>query len=168
MSFVSARALQSLCAVVGIGVAWCSGAVAGDLSSIVATPTAGQTAQQLRRDRYECHNWVLANGAAVPAQPEYAGQTKRERRAERIGQVITGAAIGAAAGGIIRGASDHREADDGALAGGVLGAIAGAVIGRRNEREQVDAAFDDYFRGLDACMTARGYRLSISGVPDSD
>ena len=152
-----------VCALLGtlmIGSVPASGA---DLASIIVLPDAGQSSQQLSRDRYECHNWVVAQNAAVPVQASGNQHTRAQRRGERIGQVITGAAIGAAAGGVIRGARDYREADDGALAGGVLGAIAGAVIGRKKEREDEDESFGAYFRGLDACMTARGYSLRIAG-----
>ena len=137
-------------------------AAATELSQIVITPNAGQNAAQLQRDRYECHNWVVAQNSVVPTQGVASDQARRDRRAERVGRVVTGAAIGAAAGGVIRGARDYREADDGALAGGVLGAIAGAVIGGRRGRDNADGAFADYYRGLDACMSARGYSLSIS------
>lgn len=134
---------------------------AADMADIIILPGTGQSADQLRRDRYECHNWVLAQSGAVPPSPASARAADRDRRANRIGKVITGAAVGAAAGSIIRGARDYREADEGALAGGVLGAIAGAVIGGRQEREREDESFGDYARGLSACMTARGYTVSL-------
>jgi hypothetical protein len=136
---------------------------AADLNDIVVIPTAGQSGDQLRRDRYECHNWVIAQNVTLPAGDSHAEESKRERRASRIGKVLTGAAIGATAGGIIRGARDYRETSDGALAGGVLGAIAGAVAGGVEEREVDDETFDQYFRALDACMSGRGYALSVAG-----
>lgn len=137
-----------------------AGASATEISDIVAVPIGGQTAEQARRDRYECHNWVIAQNGTLPAPGTSSNTSTRERRASRISKVITGAAVGAAAGGLIRGARDYRDADEGALAGGVLGAIAGAVIGGKQEREVEDESFSEYFRALDACMTARGYRLT--------
>lgn len=134
---------------------------AADLADIIIFPGTGQSADQLRRDRYECHNWVLAQNGTAPPSVASARAANQDRRAGRISKVITGAAVGAAAGSIIRGARDYREAHDGALAGGVLGAIAGAVIGGRQEREREDGSFDDYARGLSACMTARGYTVSL-------
>ena len=139
---------------------------AAELGAIVAVPAAGQTADQLRRDRYECHNWVIAQNGTVPAPGPGSDAEQRERRAARVGKVVTGAAVGAAAGGVIRGAHDYREADEGALAGGVLGAIVGAVIGAKQEHDSEDDSFNEYFRALDACMTARGYELSIAGEDD--
>lgn len=143
----------------GASAALVAGVGAAELSDIIVVPTAGQAADQLRRDRYECHNWVVAQNGTVPAGGPTSEQQARERRASRVGKVITGAAVGAAAGGIIRGARDYREANDGALAGGVLGAIAGAVIGGKQEGEGEDESFNEYFRALDACMTGRGYEL---------
>jgi len=141
-----------------------AGANAASIGSIIAVPAAGQTAEQARRDRYECHNWVVAQNGTVPAPGPTTDEAAGERRAARIGKVLTGAAIGAAAGGVIRGSRDYRDANDGALAGGVLGAIAGAVIGNKQDNEIEDDEFDAYFRALDACMTARGYELRITGA----
>lgn len=142
------------------------GTNAAELTDIVAVPAAGQTAERARRDRYECHNWAVAQNGTVPAAGPTDEEAARERRAARVSKVITGAAAGAAAGSVIRGVRDHRDADDGALAGGVLGAIAGAVIGGKRERDREEESFDAYFRALDACMTARGYNVSIDDEED--
>ena len=136
---------------------------AAELNDIVVVPLAGQSLDQQRRDRYECHNWVIAQNVTLPAGGAASEEIKRERRASRLGKVLTGAAIGATAGGIIRGARDYRESSDGALAGGVLGAIAGAVVGGAQENKVEDESFDEYFRALDACMAGRGYDLSVAG-----
>ena len=144
-------------------------AVSGaELASILVTPLNGQPVDKLRRDRYECHNWSVEQTHAVPLPGPDQDQLDQERKAERVGSVITGAAVGAAAGSIIRGSRDHRDADDGALAGGVLGAIAGAVIGRKRLESESDddEVFNEYFRALDACMSARGYALSVPSSSD--
>lgn len=158
MSFASCLRLSllPLLLITAAGSLW-----AADMADIIILPGTGQSADQLRRDRYECHNWVLTQNGTAPPSGGSARAADQDRRASRIGKVITGAAVGAAAGSIVRGARDYREADDGALAGGVLGAIAGAVIGGRQERRREDESFDDYARGLSACMTARGYTVSL-------
>ena len=155
---IGGLALAALCGI------FASGVRAAELNDIVVVPVAGQSSDQLRRDRYECHNWVITQDVSLPAGDSGSQDSKRERRASRLGKVLTGAAIGAAAGGVIRGARDYREANDGALAGGVLGAIAGAVVGGVQEGEVEDDVFDEYFRALDACMTGRGYQLSVAGT----
>jgi uncharacterized protein YcfJ len=141
-------------------------AMAADLSDIVVTPVAGQSSEQARRDRYECHNWALQQNVRVPPPAPPASQVTADRRAERMGKVLTGAAIGATVGSIIGGFHGYGDVGEGALAGGVLGAIGGTVAGARSERklaEQEDELFTEYFRALDACMTARGYTLSVTG-----
>ena len=157
-------AASGLCAAALIGtLAIAAGnATAADLGDIVAVPQARQTAEQARRDRYECHNWSVEQTGSVPLRGPDAEAAARARRAERIGKVVTGAAIGAAAGGFIRGVRDHHDAGEGAAAGAVLGAIAGAVVGGRETGDDPDEVFDEYFRALDACMSARGYSLEIT------
>ena len=143
-------------------VLFCGAALAADATDIVVHPLDGQNAEQVRRDRYECHNWAVTQTGIAPAQePEV---DPGERRGERLRKVLTGAAVGAAAGSVIRGSRDHRDAGDGALAGGVLGAIAGAVIGDKDadrNTSESNEEFSDYYRALDACMSGRGYSLSV-------
>jgi len=140
--------------------------LAAELSDIIVTPTASQRPDQVRRDRYECHNWVIAQNVQVPAPGSASPGAAADRRAERVDKVITGAAIGTAVGGFIGGVHDYRDAGDGALVGGVIGAIGGAAAGAKKNKEveqQEDEVFAEYFRALDACMTARGYALSVAG-----
>ena len=53
----SASAARLLAAILLGSVAASAGAA--DIADIVILPGAGQNAQQLRRDRYECHNLSL-------------------------------------------------------------------------------------------------------------
>jgi outer membrane lipoprotein SlyB len=140
-------------------------AEAADISDIVVLPAAGQSTEQSRRDRYECHNWALQQNVPLPASESENAELAAQRRAEHVDKVVTGAAIGATVGSIIAGAHDYRDAGEGALAGGVAGAIGGAVAGaRKNKKDQQlsNEVFEEYFRALDACMTARGYALSVA------
>jgi len=153
-------------ALLGMVLAGANAALAAGLSDIVVTPTAAQSPDQARRDRYECHNWVIAQNVQVPAPVSASPAAAADRRAERVDKVITGAAIGTAIGGFIGGVHDYRDAGDGALVGGMIGAIGGAAAGAKKNKEveqQEDEVFAEYFRALDACMTARGYSLSVAG-----
>lgn len=134
---------------------------APNLADIQALPQRGQSAEQTRRDRYECHNWAIEQTGAVPAPAPSDDEEQRSKRSERIGRVLTGAGIGAAVGGLIRGRDGYKDADEGALGGAVVGAAVGALIGR-NRDEPEDEAFNDYFRALGACMEGRGYELAIA------
>lgn len=160
------RAPGALAWLIGAAVLNAGDALAADLGDIVVIPTAGQTADEARRDRYECHNWAIGQNVTVPVADTANPGAEADRRAERVEKVVTGAAIGAAIGGMIRGARDHRDVGDGMLAGGVLGAIGGAAAGakaNKDDQQQAEGVFDEYFRALDACMTARGYALSVAG-----
>jgi hypothetical protein len=143
---------------------------------VYVTPAAGQSATQLDRDRYECHDWavrqtgfdpsvsqtILRQGVrAVPGSPPGAG-------------TLTGAATGAIIGSAV---SRPREAGAGAL----IGAVAGALIGNSADQASADRAaamqqridasddrqlrqFDrgaaDYRRALGACLEGRSYTVS--------
>jgi hypothetical protein len=142
---------------------------AQDLAAIQMIPEGGQSDAQLRRDRYECHNWAVEQTGAAPApyDPEAASD---ERRARRIDKVLLGAGIGAVVGGIVRGNDGgHRrhsndDAADGALGGAVLGAAIGAIAGRGESRKDAERfAESDYVRALSACMEGRGYSVAVPG-----
>jgi Glycine zipper len=138
---------------------------AADLSSIVAVPQRGQSADRARRDRYECHNWAIEQTGVVPAPTPDQDSLTAERRAERVARVLAGAGIGATVGSIVAGAHHPHDAAEGALAGGVLGAIVGAATGHSNESPPEDEAFDAYYRALSACLGGRGYDVLIAESP---
>lgn len=146
-----------------------------DLANLQVLPQRGQSAEQTRRDRYECHNWAVEQtGVAPPAAPtrDEAKATDRERRAERWGRVLAGAAIGAGVGGLIDAADEHhhyRGHDaDGALAGAAVGAAIGAATGRKRERDaEVDPETNEYLRALGACLEGRGYTVASPSAETS-
>jgi hypothetical protein len=139
-------------------------AAAPSIGDIVTTPARNQTAQAMRRDRFECHNWAVEQIGGVPAPATEEEATRRGERGERVAKVLTGAGIGAFVGGLVRGDEGRREANDGALGGAVVGAAVGAAIGRNRDDEtdpeEEDEVFDAYFRALSACMEARGYTVT--------
>jgi hypothetical protein len=146
---------------------------AEDLSTLQVTPQRGQSADQARRDRYECHNWAVEQTGETPiAAPvrerDEPNREERAKRAERVGRVINGAVIGAGLGGLVR-ATQDKDPSNGILAGAAAGAAVGAAIGRDNEREEEAevAAPSDYLRALTACMEGRGYTVALPGVAEA-
>lgn len=135
--------------------------LAADLSSIVAVPQQGQSADRARRDRYECHNGSIEQTGTAPLTSPGPEVLEAERRARSLGRVLTSAGIGAVAGSVIGGTRDHGDAAEGALVGGMLGAIVGAVTGRNKQAPEAEA-FNAYYQALSACLTARGYEVSIA------
>jgi hypothetical protein len=141
------------------------GGVAGadvDLSTLQVIPQRGQSAEQTRRDRYECHNWAVEQTGSAPVSPASSDEDAAAERQRRVDRVIAGAGIGAVAGGLVSAVGDHHS-PGGMLAGAAIGAAVGAATGRdgSREEEQDPAADDPYLRALDACMEGRGYMLAL-------
>ena len=138
-------------------------------------PARGQSEAQLRRDRYECYRWAVAQSDYDPARVV----ARDPRPAPRVYPdppsgvgtatgVVAGAAIGAAM-------SNSRHSAEGAAVGAILGGIVGAASdtareaeARRLERElseydrygsQLDSDARAYQRALGACLEGRGYSV---------
>jgi hypothetical protein len=138
-------------------------AAAEDLRALEVQGQRGQSLEQARRDRYECHNWAVAQaGEAPPAAPvatAAADDDKRALRRERVGRAIVGATIGGAIGGLF---ADQHEPNESVLAGAALGAGIGAATARgpRKERDAPEGP-SDYLRALTACLEGRGYSVTL-------
>jgi hypothetical protein len=157
------------CAALGGG-----GAVAAevDLAALRVTPEHGQTADQARRDRYECHNWAVEQSGETPAAAPVVEDARRDRdreaRADKVERVITGAAIGSVLGSILHGSRHRRDSGDAVLAGAAVGAAVGAATDGASQRDAKDDAKDDrvapqsgYLRALSACLEGRGYTVDL-------
>lgn len=141
-----------------------------DLAALQVTPQRGQSAEQARRDRYECHNWAVEQTGVVPPSspaPDQTTDEDRGKRADRVSRAIAGAAIGGVLGGLFGATGDrhhHRDADNGVLAGAAVGAAVGAATAGRDKEDKPDAAKsadDDYLRALTACLEGRGYSVAL-------
>jgi len=143
-----------------------AGAAGLDLRALQVIAQRGQSADQARRDRYECHLWAVDQTGVVPsASPtEDKGENQRAR-GERIGRIVNAAVVGAGLGGLIR-AVEHRDPDGGVLAGAAIGAAVGAAKSRPREhgkRNELDSASRNYLRALSACLEGRGYKVVVPG-----
>jgi hypothetical protein len=145
-------------------------AASEDLRALRVEAQRGQSADQARRDRYECHNWAVAQTGetpvAAPEEPE-PSDDERARRRERVDRAIVGAAIGAGIGSLL-GNGGHHDHNDGALVGAAAGAAIGAATadgrGTRAENE-TEAEPSDYLRALTACLEGRSYSVRMP-TPD--
>jgi hypothetical protein len=140
---------------------------AEDLRALEVRGLRGQSQEQARRDRYECHNWAVAEtGESPPAAPVAAPPNagRADLRRERIGRAIVGATIGGTVGGLL---GDWHDRNESILAGAALGAGIGAATAGagRKEPPPVPEGPSDYLRALTACLEARGYSVSLPG-PD--
>jgi hypothetical protein len=138
---------------------------AEDLSKLQVIPQRGQSADQARRDRYECHNWAVAQTGESPISAparDHAEPSSEEKHAERVNRVLSGVMIGAGLGGLVS-ATQNEDPANGILAGAAVGAAIGAATGREKEpKEQPKAAGpSNYLRALTACMEGRGYSVAL-------
>ena len=132
---------------------------ATDLASIQVVPTRGQSPDQARRDRYECHNWAVDQTGSAPVRVDAAEEAavERERNIERV---VTGAGVGSTVGAIV--ATGHQDDPMASIvAGGVLGAAVAAITGRGKKKEEPDPELEEYLRALSACLEARGYDVAV-------
>jgi hypothetical protein len=144
-------------------------------AEVFVYPSKGQDAKRLDRDRYECHNWAVAQSHYDPSEPHLAPHQRIQVVAmpppgqSTVAGAVTGAVIGAAIG-------SPRDTGEGAVAGAIVGAIAGASsdAARRKgvdqatkrvsaenqaERARLERQATDYRRAISACLEGRGYTV---------
>ena len=147
-------------------------AAAEDLGALEVVGQRGQSLEQTRRDRYECHNWAVEQtGESPPAVPVGAPPPapQPDLRRERVDRALIGAAIGGALGGIFGSAHGHGYHDDDSGENVLVGAAAGAAIGAatagsRRKKEAAAAEPEgpsEYLRALTACLEGRGYSVRL-------
>lgn len=147
---------------------------AEDLSALRVDPQRGQSADQLRRDRYECHNWAVEQTGQTPVAQsedrEPPSDAKRDKRAERASRAILGAAIGSVVGGIAGSGRGWRHENDSVLTGAAVGAGVGAAsAGKVRDKDKTEAAPppSEYLRALSACLEGRGYTVAMPSPPSA-
>jgi hypothetical protein len=133
-----------------------------DLRTLTVQGQRGQSAEQTQRDRYECHNWAVAQtGESPPAVPAAgaADDGNGDLKRERIGRAIVGATIGGAIGGLV---GDRHGSSENVLAGAAAGAAIGAAsAGARRKAAAEPEEPSDYLRALTACLEGRGYSVAL-------
>jgi hypothetical protein len=150
---------------------------AEDLRALEVVGQRGQSLEQTRRDRYECHNWAVEQTGETPVgsprsetpvaapadDPSKSSKGDRELRRERIDRAIAGAVIGGAIASIL-GNGRRRHSGDRALAGAAAGAAVGAATARNERAVAAEAGAEepsDYLRALTACLEGRGYSVAL-------
>ncbi len=147
-----------------------SAGAAIDLSKLQVTPQRGQSADQARRDRYECHNWAVEQTGEVPSASPAPEQDAADaaKRADRIGRIATGAAIGAGIGSLFGGGHNYGEdIVKGAAVGSVIGVATGAAHDKKQQKQAGPEPGSDYLRALSACLEGRGYTVSMPAPPNA-
>jgi hypothetical protein len=140
-----------------------------DLRALSVQGQRGQSVEQARRDRYECHNWAVAQtGESPPAAPAAtaAAGGNGDLKRERIGRALVGATIGGAIGGLV---GDWHDSGETVLAGAAAGAAIGAATAgaRRKAAAAEPEGPSDYLRALTACLEGRGYSVALPAPTES-
>ncbi len=122
-------------------------------------PAKGQSAEQQKKDEYECHQWAVQQTGFDPTKPASTPSTAPPKAAK--GSAVKGAVAGAVVGEV---ASDNAGA--GAAAGAVAGRAASRSQAAAQAQQQQQAAAQQtqqqqatYTRARAACLEGRGYTV---------
>jgi len=158
--------VRSIC----VSIALCIPAVA--LAQVFVYPARGQSPQQEQFDRGQCYSWAVEQSGFDPANPQVASAPPPQPGAPQ-GGMFRGAAGGAALGAV--GGAIGGNAGQGAAIGAAVGGLFGMMRRARwaEEQQQQQAAYQQqqatnmnmgrsaYNRAFSACMTGRGYSVSM-------
>ncbi len=156
--------------VLGVAVAlvWTSVAGAADL---FVYPAKGQSAEQQKKDEFECYGWAKGQTGFDPMAAPRASSPAPRQGDTGVG-AVGGAARGAAGGAII--GAIAGDAGKGAAIGAIGGGLMGGMRRRDRQREQQAAQQNweqqqmasytnqrnQYNRAYSACLEARGYSVN--------
>ena len=133
-------------------------------------PQKGQSAEQQKKDEYDCHGWAVkqtgfdpTTAAQAPAQ-QAPVQPAGAQRGSGAGGAARGAVVGAAVGSL------DGEAGKGAAVGATAGAVAARGQSRKQAQQQQASAQQqastqqsakqqDYLKARGACLEGKGYSV---------
>ena len=128
-------------------------------------PAQGQSAEQLNREKFECHEWAKQQ---TGVDPNRVATDIQPMQVEQRGGAFRGATRGAAVGAI--GGAIGGDAGKGAAIGAGVGALAGNRRRRQSEQEQMrayeeanqqqKALMDTFNRAYRTCLEGRGYTVN--------
>ena len=133
-------------------------------------PQKGQTAEQQKKDEYDCHGWAVKQ---TGFDPTAAAQAPAQQTAQQPAGAQRGSGAGGAARGAVAGAalgSLDGEAGKGAAVGATAGAVAARGQSRKQAQQQQASAQQqastqqsgkqqDYLRARGACLEGKGYSV---------
>lgn len=125
-------------------------------------PAKGQTAEQQKKDEYECHSWAVEQTGFDPTQATAPVATTPAAPAPSTGRA---AMKGAATGAVVAAATDNN-AGTAAVAGAMVGGAAKRNAANQSARQsqqqaaqQQSALKANYQRARSACLEGRGYSI---------
>lgn len=133
-------------------------------------PQKGQSADQQKKDEYDCHSWAVKQTGFDPTQAAQAPQQQAAQQpaGAQPGSGARGAARGAVAGAAI--GSLDGEAGKGAGVGAAAGAVAARGQSRKQSQQQQAQAQQqasaqqssqqqNYLKAKAACLEGKGYSV---------
>jgi hypothetical protein len=139
-----------------------------------AYPAKGQTADQQKKDEYECYQWATQQSGFDPqkAAQQPAPPPQQQAAAPARGGRVKGAAKGAAAGSVVGHVGDV-DSTDATRAGAAVGAMKGGAEQRKQRGAQQQAAAQqqqaatqqqqsgqaNFQKARTACLEGRGYTV---------
>lgn len=134
--------------------------------SLYIYPKNGQSDEQQKKDRYECHMWAVKQTGYDPTMPQQSSAPAGGPSGG--GEMVRGAGRGAALGAI--GGAIGGDAGEGAAIGAGVGGLLGHMRARRSMQEQQQAAMQkhnaidqqlgQYDQAYATCLRGRGYTVS--------
>jgi hypothetical protein len=136
-------------------------------------PARGQSPQQEQFDKGQCYTWAVQQSHFDPANPQVAMAAPPPQPGAPQGGMFRGAAGGAALGAV--GGAIGGDAGKGAAIGAAVGGLFGMMRRARwaEEQQQQQQSYQAqqantlaqghaaYNRAYSACMTGRGYTVSM-------
>jgi len=153
-------------------VLWLCPPAIAQTNDLMVYPAKGQSADQQKRDRGDCHLWAVDQTGFDPSKvtppPSTITTTTEQGKAVGSGALARGAARGAAVGAV--GGAIGGDAGKGAAIGAATGSLIGGMRHRDATRPQTisqtnpaytdyKARQDRYLKATKACLTARGYTV---------
>ncbi|RLB70108.1 MAG: hypothetical protein DRH07_09295 [Deltaproteobacteria bacterium] len=127
-------------------------------------PAKGQSAEQQKKDEFECHQWAVQQTGYDPTRAKQAPQQQTTQGGRPVaGGAAGGALVGAGIGSL------SGKAGRGMAIGAGVGALAGGARRRQQERQQAtvnqqaqatqQAQTDRYNKAKQACLEGKGYTV---------
>jgi hypothetical protein len=161
--------------ILAIGLAVMFGVPAAMAQQQYVYPQKGQSADQQKKDEYDCHGWAVKQTGFDPTKPQ--SPPPQQAAAPKPATTPTGVKPGAGVGGAARGAVVGEVVADDPSAGAKAGAVAARGSSRRQNAAQQQQAQaqqqaqtqqastqqsakqQDYLKARGACLEGKGYSV---------
>ena len=133
-------------------------------AGMVVYPAKGQSAEQQKKDEFECHQWAVQQTGYDPTRAQQAPQQQTTQSGRPVAKGAAGGALVGAGIGSLSG-----KAGRGMSIGAGVGALAGGAKRRQQEQQQAEvnqqaqatqqAQIDRYNKAKQACLEGKGYTV---------